>query len=261
VALALRQWQSIGRDESLQFTARMSRELGVVWEAVPLLHWQKGVALARQQRVQRLKDLPEDVAALVLRESESSWGAMCGRLADEHPGLRAVAGLLAGDDAGLAIDLGTWPDTAHTANLANEMWNGIDAGLQRYLLRPHAIQADAEVWPEKMVPIPAKTLIKAREIHRALPSNLFWLNDIENKGKPNEKLDKRASVIHTPVLLALSVTTGFLANHVLAPERAAILHLHRSFDADWFMYAFDQAMRVCIYSGLVQPFSAVEVSA
>jgi len=108
-----------------------------------------------------------------------------------------------------------------------------------------------------MVPIPAKKLIKAREIHRALPSNLFWLNDMI-KG---EKLDKRASVIHTPVLLALSVTTGFLANHVLAPERAAILHLHRSFDADWFMYAFDQAMRVCIYSGLVQPFSAGEVSA
>jgi hypothetical protein len=104
----------------------------------------------------------------------------------------------------------------------------------------------------------AKTLISAaRTLHRNLPANLFWLDDMI-KGKKLDRLDRRASVIHTPVLLALSVNTGLLAANLRA--NAVSLHLHRAFDPDWFMYAFDQAMRVCIYSGLVQPFGSAEAS-
>lgn len=257
VALALRQSESIGHDESLQLMGRMSRELGVVWESVPLAVWRRGAECARRQSELRVAGLPEHVMTLLRAGRESTWSMRCSRLADEHPGLRAIAGLLAAEHAGLAIDLGVWPDTARAARLANELWNGIDAGLQRYLLRPHAIQADTEVWPPHMFSASAnaKTLISAaRKLHPALPANLFWLDDMI-KG---EKLDRRASVIHTPVLLALSVTTDLLAANLRA--NAVSLHLHRAFDTDWFMYAFDQAMRVCIYSGLVQPFSALEAS-
>lgn len=232
-AFVCRYWERASLDQVLSMCGRFQSELGVLWETVPFQIWNDACAKVDRQYWTLL---PKVECATRSAMINHQLGKVLSSVRLQFPALNTLLAVVAFKHNRQAAEIIAPLTRAKLQDLKARLWHGPDAAIQTILLRN---SADRE---PPSLPLYGK-LINNLQLPDAIASkesHLLW--DAKNP---------KAGVANMPVLLAICSCTGALNDWWRDPKYLIELRQYRDFDRDWFSHAFDQAVAMCIVSGVV----------
>lgn len=242
VAILLHPWNRIGPEPRANLLKRLVRDVGVVWELVPLSDWIAGL----RQLYQFCTQLVGDEAGLTLYQGMQEELAVL--VTAQTPGLRTLLPLASRLAAGQPVPRG---NVAKAACLRRELYDGAESLLQNELLRQHTEDA----WPRFRLFDQAlkaffdeapRPIAERLQAHRQTLFAFQFMND------------HKSTVIHSPVLLAVTALTGHAAAFWREPEVRWHVMQQRAFDPEWFTIAFDYGVQMSLAVELVNCVSPAQ---
>lgn len=233
-AFACRHWAEHTQEEVLAMCGRFQDELGVLWETIPLKIWNSA---CRKFNGQWQRVLPAgELAPLITKKLAQTLRG----LREHFPVLSTLLALVSFQQTGEEADTiaPLCRSQSRLPALSAQLWQGEHSAVQSIMLRRSADRDPPRLqlyWDlVRNLELPEPIRLKA--------GHFIWT-------APNPKVN----VANMPVLLALSTWAGLLPDWWRDPKRLVELRQFRDFDREWFRYAFDHTIAMCITAGFTLP--------